>query len=243
MVATGFREPLLIVNFKVYDSSLGVRALAIGKAAERVYLDFRGLATLVVAPPFTELKTLSESLEIPVFAQHADPVELGANTGAIPPEAIKEAGAAGLMANHSERRLRLDEVSFLVRKARSLGLRILVCATRPEEAAAVSVLKPDMVAVEPPELIGTGLAVSRVRPEVITDSVAIIRQYNKDVVILAGAGISSAEDAEVSVLLGTSGILVSSAIMKSHEPEKTMRSMVEAMIRAIERREPSRAWL
>ncbi|MEM0351737.1 MAG: triose-phosphate isomerase [Sulfolobales archaeon] len=235
------KEPILVVNFKVYDSSIGRRALAIGKAAEKVHLEFGGLATIIVAPPFTELRTLSESLEIPVFAQHADPVDLGANTGAVPPEAIKEAGAAGFIANHSERRLRLDEINFLIERAKRLELKTLVCATKPEEAAAVSILRPNMVAVEPPELIGTGLAVSRVKPEVIANSVVIVRQYNKDIVILTGAGISSAEDSEAAIRLGTSGVLVSSAVMKSRDPEGTLRSMVSAMLKAIEKRELSRA--
>jgi len=231
-----FRDPILLINFKVYEQSIGRGALALGKAAERVYLDFKGSATVIVAPPFTELRTLVESLEVPVFAQHADPVELGAHTGSIPPEAVKESGARGFIANHSERRLRLDEIAFLVEKAKHLGLGIVVCATRPREAAAVSVLEPHMVAIEPPELIGTGLAVSRVKPEVVTESVATIRKYNADIVILTGAGISSPEDAEAAVFLGTSGVLVSSAIVKSKEPERVMRGMVEAMIRAVEKR-------
>lgn len=241
MVLGEFTVPLLVVNFKVYDASIGLRALAIGRAAERVYLDFRDSATIVVAPPATELRTLSESLEIPVFAQHADPVALGSHTGALPPEAVKESGAEGFIANHSERRLRLDEISFLVEKSRLLNLKILVCASKPIEAAAVSVLEPDVIAVEPPELIGTGLAVSRAKPEVVTNSIALIRKYNKDVVILTGAGISSAEDAEAAILLGTSGILVSSAIMKSQDPERTIRNMVEAMLKATRKLEFSRA--
>lgn len=241
MASARIREPILLVNFKVYDSSLGRKALLIGKAAEKVYLDIGKSVTVIVAPPSTELRTLSESLEIPVFAQHADPVEVGANTGAVPPEAVKEAGAVGFIVNHSEKRLRLDEINFLVKKAGLLGLKALVCATKPEEAAAVSVLRPDAVAVEPPELIGTGLAVSRVRPEIITNSVAAIRQHNRDVIILAGAGISTAEDAGTAILLGTGGVLVSSAVMKSHDPEGTMRSMSEAMLKAAKEFETFRA--
>ncbi|MCC6046831.1 MAG: triose-phosphate isomerase [Desulfurococcaceae archaeon] len=233
------RVPVLAINFKAYDTAIGRSALNIGRAAERVYKEFLGSVQVIVAPPFTELRTLAESLEIPVFAQHADPVEPGARTGSIPPEAIKEAGARGFLANHSERKLRLDEILFLTRRARALGLATLVCASEPEEAAAISVLDPDMIAVEPPELIGTGIAVSRAKPEVVTRSVSLIRKYNEKVTILTGAGISSAEDAEAAVLLGTSGVLVSSAVMKSKEPERVINSMARAMVRAIERLGPS----
>jgi len=212
------RAPILVVNFKVYDTAIGRKALSLGKAAERVYRELSGSVQIVIAPPFTELRTLAEALEIPVFAQHADPFELGARTGSVPPEAIKEAGARGFIANHSERKLRLDEILFLVRKARALGLSTLVCAAEPEEAAAISILDPDMIAVEPPELIGTGIAVSRAKPEVVTRSVSLVRKYNDEVILLTGAGISGAEDAEAAILLGTSGVLVSSAVVKSKEP-------------------------
>jgi triosephosphate isomerase len=229
------RVPVLVINFKAYDTAIGRSALSIGRAAEKVYKEFSGSVQVIVAPPFTELRTLAESLEIPVFAQHADPIELGARTGSIPPEAIKETGARGFIANHSERKLRLDEILFLTRRARALGLGILVCAAEPEEAAAISILSPDMIAVEPPELIGTGVAVSRAKPEVVTRSVSLIRRYNERITILTGAGISSAEDAEAAILLGTSGVLVSSAVMKSKEPEEVIDSMARAMVRAIEK--------
>jgi len=233
------RVPILVVNFKVYDTAIGRKALSVGKAAERVYKELSGSVQIIVAPPFTELRALAEALEIPVFAQHADPFELGARTGSIPPEAVKEAGARGFIANHSEKKLRLDEILFLVKKARALGLSTLVCAAEPEEAAAISILDPDMIAVEPPELIGTGIAVSRAKPEVVTRSVSIIRRYNSRVTVLTGAGISSAEDAEAAILLGTAGILVSSAVMKSKEPGEVMESMAKAMIRAVEKLEAS----
>jgi len=233
------RVPILVVNFKAYDTAIGSKALGIGRAAEKVYKELYGSVQVIVAPPFTELRALAESLEIPVFAQHADPFELGARTGSIPPEAIKEAGAKGFIANHSERKLRLDEVLFLVKKARALGLSTLICAAEPEEAAAISILDPDMIAVEPPELIGTGIAVSRAKPEVVTRSVSLIRRYNDRVILLTGAGISRAEDAEVAILLGTSGVLVSSAVMKSKEPGEVMESMAKAMAKAIEKLEAS----
>ncbi len=233
------RVPILVINFKVYDTAIGRRALSIGKAAERIYRELSGSVQVIVAPPFTELRALAEALEIPVFAQHADPFGLGARTGSIPPEAIKEAGARGFIANHSERKLRLDEILFLVKKAKALGLSTLVCAAEPEEAVAISILDPDMIAVEPPELIGTGVAVSRAKPEVVTRSVSLIRRYNDRVVLLTGAGISSAEDAEAAILLGTSGVLVSSAVMKSEEPGEVMGSMAKAMVKAIEKLEAS----
>ncbi|MEM3979940.1 MAG: triose-phosphate isomerase [Ignisphaera sp.] len=103
-----------------------------------------------------------------------------------------------------------------------------MCADTPTAAAAVATINPTALAVEPPELIGTGIAVSKAKPEIVTNTVAKVRAINKDVIILTGAGISSAEDVEAAIKLGTAGVLVASAIMKAKDPEKVIKEMVQA---------------
>lgn len=51
-------------------------------------------------------------------------------------------------------------------------------------------------------------------------------------IILTGAGISSAEDVEAAIKLGTAGVLVASAIMKAKDPAKVIRDMAEAAYRS-----------
>jgi len=222
------KKPLIVINYKAYPSSFGSKGLQIAKAAERVYKELGGNVLIIVAPPATELRYLSEYTEVPVFAQHADPVNLGANTGYLPLEVLKDAGASGVILNHSEHKLRLSEIEFNVEKARKLGLVALICADTPKAAGAIAMLNPNIIAVEPPELIGTGIAVSKAKPEVITDTVKIIRQVNKKVTILTGAGISKAEDVRAAIRLGTTGVLVASAIMKAEDPVKIISEMAEA---------------
>ena len=222
------KKPLIVINYKAYPSSFGSKGLQIAKAAERVYKELGGNVLIIVAPPATELRYLSEYTEVPVFAQHADPVNLGANTGYLPLEVLKDAGASGVILNHSEHKLRLSEIEFNVEKARKLGLVALICADTPKAAGAIAMLNPNIIAVEPPELIGTGIAVSKAKPEVITDTVKIIRQVNKKVTILTGAGISKAEDVRAAIRLGTTGVLVASAIMKAEDPVRIISEMAEA---------------
>jgi triosephosphate isomerase len=222
------KTPVIVINYKVYNTSFGNSALSIAKAAEEVSINTG--VNIIVAPPATEIRTLASNVSIPVYAQHVDPVDLGAYTGHIPPEAVKEAGAKGFIINHSERRIRVDEIAKLVIKARNLGLNTLVCADTPEVAAALAVLNPDMIAIEPPELIGTGIAVSKAKPEIILNTVSHIRSVNKDVIILTGAGISTPEDVVKALELGTSGVLISSAIMKAKDPKKVINEMAEAVI-------------
>jgi len=228
-------KPILAVNFKAYyPHSFGENAYRIAREAVKVWRETG--VEVILAPPFTELRRVVEitsGTEVKVFAQHADPVEPGAVTGFLPIEGLKDAGVHGVILNHSEHRLRVSDINYLVKKARALGLKTLVCADTPETGAAVAVLGPDMVAVEPPELIGTGVSVSKAKPEVVMGSVDMIRRVNKDVVILTGAGITTGEDAYMAVKLGTIGVLVASGIVKAKDPYQVMREMAESMLKAL----------
>ncbi|AEM38758.1 triosephosphate isomerase [Pyrolobus fumarii 1A] len=221
---------ILAVNFKVYPSAFGRRALEVVKAAERVAREFEGTVSVIIAPPHTEIARISSSVErVIVYAQHVDPVEPGAHTGSVPVEAVKEAGARGSLVNHSERKLRLDEIERVVERLKVVGLEQLVCADTPRAAAAIAVFEPTYVAVEPPELIGTGIAVSRAKPEVVTKAVESVTRVSPNVPVLVGAGIVSREDARRSVELGARGVLVASAVMKAADPYAKMRELAEGL--------------
>jgi triosephosphate isomerase len=45
-----------------------------------------------------------------------------------------------------------------------LGMTSIVCAQGPQEVVEISTLEPDFIAIEPPELIGSGRAVSKENP-------------------------------------------------------------------------------
>ncbi len=221
---------VLAINFKTYKTSYGSRALSIAREADLIAKEYSGLVRVILLPPATEIVRVANAISYSsVFAQHVDPVDEGAYTGHVTAEMVKEAGAVGVMLNHSERRLRLDEISFILGKARKLGLETLACADTPEVAAAVSVLNPSMLAIEPPELIGTGIPVSKAKPEVVTGTVSKVRELNKEVTILTGAGITTGDDVAAAIKLGTQGVLVASAVMKAQDPAKVIKEMVESI--------------
>lgn len=228
-------KPILAINFKAYyPHSFGEHALNIARAAVKVLEELRDIS-IILAPPFTELNRIIREVrdkDIKVYAQHADPVEPGPVTGYIPIEGLRELGVDGVILNHSEHKLRLSDLFFLIKKARALGLEVLVCADEPEIGASVAVLNPDMIAVEPPELIGTGISVSKAKPEVITKSVELISKVNQRVKMLTGAGISTGEDVYAAIKLGTVGVLVASAIVKAKDPYAVIREMALNAIKA-----------
>ena len=221
------RTPIIIVNFKTYSEATGRRALKLAEDAEKASLE-SGVC-IAVAPQFVDIPPIVKAVEIPVFAQHIDPIKPGSHTGHILPEAVKEAGAVGTLINHSERRLKLADIDAAVKRARDVGLTSLVCTNNADVSASAAALKPDMIAVEPPELIGTGIPVSKAKPEVVTGTVDLVKRINPNVVILCGAGITSPDDVSAAITLGTEGVLVASGIVKAKDPYKVMVEFAEAI--------------
>ncbi|MGA2680703.1 MAG: triose-phosphate isomerase [Candidatus Bathyarchaeia archaeon] len=220
------KTPVIIVNFKTYLESTGKKAVELAKAAEKVTKETG--ASIVVAPQFVDIARIAKAVEIPVFAQHVDPIKPGSYTGHVLAEAIKEAGAVGTLINHSERQLKLSEIEAIISLCRDKDLVSCVCANNPSVSASVAAMRPDIVSFEPPELIGTGVAVSKAQPEVVTNTVKLVRRVNADITILCGAGISQSEDVATSLKLGTSGVLVASGIVKAKDPYIILRAFADA---------------
>ena len=205
-------ERYLILNLKSYTESFGSNSADIGRIAKGASEEYG--VSVIVCPPAPWLSAVAET-GAETYAQHCDPCGPGAFTGFTSPEMIKATGATGILMNHSEHKLKLHEVEFLVDSCRRIGLSATVCADTVNTVAAVSALGPHIVAIEPPELIGTGISVSSARPEIITRAIDAVRKINGSVPVIAGAGITGEQDVKRSVELGASGALVASAIVRS----------------------------
>jgi triosephosphate isomerase len=227
---TKISTPIIVVNFKTYAEATGRKALDLAKKCERTSLETE--ICVGVAPQFVDIPVIAKAVSIPVFAQHIDPIKPGSSTGHILPEAVKEAGAVGTLINHSERRLRLADIDAAVTRAREVGLTSLVCTNNSPVSAAAAALKPDMIAVEPPDLIGTGIPVSKAKPEVVSGTVELVKKVNPDVIVLCGAGITSGEDVAAALRLGTEGVLVASGVVKAQNPYKVLLEFAKAITKA-----------
>ncbi len=209
------RLKTLIINFKNYAAVQGEGSVSLARAAERVSREVR--AKIIVAPPSPMLALTVSKVGIPVFSQSVGIVKGEKTTGAVLPEAVREAGAAGTILNHSEARLERAVLPELVTRLRRLGLKTCLCARDSREAAAISRLGPEYLAVEPPELIGSGIAVSRAKPQVVAGTVAAARKAGYKGKVLCGAGIVSGEDVRIAIELGADGVLVSSSVVMAKD--------------------------
>ena len=217
-------KPLVIVNLKTYLEGTGNNARELAQIAKGIIE--RTSVNIALAPQFTDLSLLAQGTSVPLYAQHIDPIAPGSHTGHILPEAVRGAGAIGTLINHSERRLPFETVDATIQRAKEVGLLSCVCANTPRAAQRIASYRPDIVAVEPPELIGTGIPVSQAQPEVITSTVTLVREVNADVTILCGAGITRGEDVAAALKLGTEGVLIASGIVKAADRRAALLDLV-----------------
>ena len=223
------RTPLILVNFKTYPEAMGRKAVKLAKTAEKISLETE--VCIGLAPQFVDIAPVSRAVSVPVFAQHIDPIAPSFFTGHILPESVREAGAVGTLINHSERQLTLAEIDAAIMRARECDLLSVVCTNNASVSAAAAALKPNMVTVEPPELIGTRIPVSRAKPGVVSSAVELVKRINPNAVILCGAGITTGEDVAAAFRLGAEGVLVASGVVKAKDPYKTLLEFAEAITR------------
>lgn len=216
--------PILIVNFKAYDSAIGDNAVKLAQLCEKVAKEAN--INIVVAVQAADIYKVSSSVSIPVFAQHIDDNTLGSYTGCILAEAVKANGAVGTLLNHSEKRLRLDILENTIKRAKEAGLVTVACANNPKAGLAIASFDPDFIAVEPPELIGGDISVSTAKPEIISEAVHKICKSKSCEKLIVGAGVKTGADVKKSLELGAAGVLVASGITKAKDPEKELRDLV-----------------
>lgn len=208
---------MIFVNFKTYQQGTGESALRLTKICQQV-------SQQTNVPIFPIVQTADifrlSSQGFLVWTQHVDEIDFGPHTGAVLPQAVLLAGAKGTLLNHAEKKLSLPEVKNIMEK---FSGQTLVCASSLEEGRQLALLKPSFLAYEPPELIGGQISVSQAQPEVIT---AFINEI-KEIPVLVGAGIHQKEDVQKALSLGAKGILVSSDVVLSENPQEELLSLAE----------------
>ena len=219
-----FETPIVILNFKTYLESTGINALNLAKTCEKVSKE-TGI-NFAIAPQALDVYRLSQEVEIPVLTQHIDPITPGGHTGDILIDCAKEAGAKGTLINHSEQRMKLADIDEVIQKTKENNLINVVCTNNVNTSAAAATLNPDFIAVEPPELIGSGIPVSQAEPEVVEGTVATVKNINSSIKVLCGAGISTGDDMKAAIDLGAEGVLLASGIIKASNQEKALLDLV-----------------
>jgi triosephosphate isomerase len=184
---------------------------------------------VILTPQYVDIPIVGREMQrVLVFAQHMDWLERGRGVGSVLPEAIKAAGATGVLLNHVERRLSRDELSRTIRRADDVGLATMVCADDARDAATIAAFGPNVIIVEEPLLIAGGRRDPDGRRAIAAANEAIWR-VNPDIRVLHGAGITGPGDVYDVVAAGAQGTGSSSAVFTASYPP----AVLEAMIRSV----------
>jgi triosephosphate isomerase len=200
----------------------GERMLKLAKAVDKICEKYD--LDVIMTPQYADIRLLAENTErIHVYAQHMDALVPGRGLGSVLPESIKAAGAVGVMLNHAEKKLTLDEVRATIARADEVGLATIVCADSVEEITAIAKMSPNLIVAEPTELIGTGVASDM---NYVRDTIEAVRKINPDIMVLQGAGISGPDDVANVIRAGAQATGCTSGVFKAADPEAAAEEML-----------------
>lgn len=204
----------------------GRDALALARHADAMSKKYA--VQIIFTPQYVDIPLLAHEMErVLVFAQHMDLLEVGRGIGSVLPEAVKAAGAVGVLLNHVEKRLSLDELQRTMKRADEVGLATMVCADDLENAVVIAKMRPNIIIAESPELIGVGKRGGNDQ-RVIEEINRAVWNVNPEIRVLHGAGISCGQDVFDVVAAGAQGAGSTSGIIKAKDPF----AMLEEMIRS-----------
>jgi triosephosphate isomerase len=208
----------------LYGKSMLDLARAIDASAIRHNVD------VILTVGYTDIRPVAENTKrVHVFAPHMDPLRIGAGSGAVLPEAIKDAGAVGVQLNHAEKPLSMDVLGRTIRRADEVGLATMALADSVEDVKVIAAMSPNVLVAEPTELIGTGTTSDE---NYVRETIAIVRAIDPKIMVLQGAGISSGQDVYDVIRLGAQATGCSSGIAKAADPAEMAEDMISSVRRA-----------
>ena len=218
---------MFIINCKNYDEISGDKIIKLAKISQKISKKYK--IPIAIAPPH-HLIPLIVKFNVIVLAQHLDDNKIGSTTGFMIPEIVKKSKINGSLINHSEHRIPEKEIKNLIKRLKRLKLKTVLCVKNVNESKKYAKLNPTFIAIEPPELIGTGRAISTERPQLITKAVDSVKSAKNSTKLLCGAGIVSGNDVARAKQLGSKGILVASGIVKAKNWGKIIEEFSRALV-------------
>ena len=200
-------------------------ALAADRAAEKYDID------VLFITPAVEIRRVAENTKhLIVLAPYMDTLRPGRGMADILPEALKDAGAQGVVINHCEKPMSLPQMKKTIDRARELDFLVFACADTLEEAKAIAQLHPDIINPEPSAIIGGGNGVSPM--DYVKDSIRVIKEIYPDILVEQAAGITNGKQVYDFIMAGSEAAGAASGIMNAKDPIAMIDEMIAATRRA-----------
>lgn len=214
------RVPFFEIGTKNYIFGDAVLELAkVADAAAKKY----DIDVLFIAP-YTELRRVAENTSsLIILAPYMDTLRPGRGMADVLPEAIKAAGAQGVVVNHCERPMSLPAIRQTIDRANELDLLSFACADTIAEARAIAQLHPDIINPEPTELIGSGAASDM---GYVMESIKAIKEIDPNILVEQAAGISSGKQVYDFIFAGSEATGAASGIFNAPDPHAMADEMI-----------------
>ena len=222
------RTPFFETSVKNYI--YGDAVLELAKAADAAAVKY-DIDVLFISP-YTEIRRIRESCpHLVILAPYMDTLRPGRGMADVLPEALKAAGAQGVVVNHCERPMTLSAIKKTIDRANELDLVSFVCADTIAEAKALAELHPDIMNPEPSELIGTGKSSDM---GYVMDAIRAVKAIDSNIMVEQAAGITTAQQVYDFIMAGSEAAGSASGILKSPHPYDLLDEMVRYVKKAQE---------
>ena len=221
------RTPYFEIGTKnyIYGDTVLEYALAADRAAEKY-----DIYVLFITPAVEIRRVVENTKHLIVLAPYMDTLRPGRGMADILPEALKAAGAQGVVINHCEKPMSLPQMKATIDRARELDFLVFACADTLAEAKAIAQLHPDIINPEPSEIIGGGNGVSPMA--YVRDSIRVIKEIYPDIMVEQAAGITNGQQVYDFIMAGSEAAGAASGIMNASDPLAMIDEMIAATRRA-----------
>ena len=221
------RTPYFEIGTKnyIYGDTVLEYAKAADRAAEKYDID-----VLFITPAVEIRRVVENTKHLIVLAPYMDTLRPGRGMADILPEALKAAGAKGVVINHCEKPMSLPQMKKTIDRARELDFLVFACADTLEEAKAIAQLHPDIINPEPSAIIGGGNGVSPM--DYVKDSIRVIKEIDPDILVKQAAGITNGQQVYDFIMAGSEAAGAASGIMNAADPIAMIDEMIAATRRA-----------
>lgn len=221
------KTPTLGVNAKSY--MWGEKLIDVAKYCEKIACE--NDITITMNVPIVNIYQISQvAPHVIINAQFMDPIEKGGTMGGVVAQALRDAGADGVIINHaSAKPMTMSQVIKAVEYAKKADLYTFVCADSLKEALMVASLHPTGIICEQSKLIGTGIVASE---EYLQSTTKAIKDYDSNIIVMQGAGIKNGDDIYHNIKNGSESGGGASGIFCSEDSKATIANFLEGILRA-----------
>ena len=214
------RTPFFETGIKNYI--FGDAVLEFAKVVDAAALKYD--IDVLIITPYTEIRRVAENTKnLIVIAPYMDPLRPGRGMADVLPEAIKAAGAKGVVVNHSERPMSLPAIRKTIDRANELDLLTFACADSIAEAKAIAQFQPDIINPEPTELIGSTEASDM---SYVIETLRTIKDIFPEILVDQAAGITNGKQLYDFIMVGNDAAGAASGIFRAPDPY----AMVDEML-------------